>query len=623
MRIWGHLAAVIFGTIGIGVGVLASPKEAPQITFLEPTTPQISEKAQSVPIAFRAVSPDGTRLIHYEVFIDGVRAHPQPFPIEPSLSEADIKVTWEWVHRYPDGAYRITVRVTDAKGRQGEGVLLLTKGAPSAGPRVQFLSPTPGQVLRGKVPILVRAEDQEGIATLTVKAVEKQSAQVHPLLMKIFGVPEKVVEVRVVWETDATDQMTRKPLVPDGVYLLQARALTPSKREGVSGDLLVYVSNGVAQPPITPGPIAGAPPRGGLTPGPQQGAVTSAQQVAAQERPTPVLTEASGRVMEPSLVSPQEPTPPIPKPLQPVVERKPVQGVPESPALVSQPAVSPQEPISSQVRPVRPVSGRPRLLASLSEAASVGEPLRVVDEAAAALPRPRPIGQPHRRPVLEPLGEQAQIEKIISQPEPPKIPSLGRPRLVPVTPPKVRARERTQLRTPPAVPIVRPEHSFNYTVIAGDTLYSLAERFGVTVRDLARTNGLSEDQPLLIGQRLTVPARPVHILVDGQKAEGEVPSFIKDGRTVGSLRALTDASGLTLGWDHARKEAWTFVGKLELRVGIGKRSLLVGDSLRTLSLSPFLLRNRTFVPVRDIAGAIGKTVSWEKGTVRLQSSDKQ
>jgi len=44
-----------------------------------------------------------------------------------------------------------------------------------------------------------------------------------------------------------------------------------------------------------------------------------------------------------------------------------------------------------------------------------------------------------------------------------------------------------------------------YTVMAGDNLWSIALEFGVTVEALMEANGLSEDTILDIGQELIIP----------------------------------------------------------------------------------------------------------------------
>lgn len=45
-----------------------------------------------------------------------------------------------------------------------------------------------------------------------------------------------------------------------------------------------------------------------------------------------------------------------------------------------------------------------------------------------------------------------------------------------------------------------------HTVVAGETGWSVARKYGVTIQDLARANGLSESMTIRVGQRLTIPA---------------------------------------------------------------------------------------------------------------------
>lgn len=59
---------------------------------------------------------------------------------------------------------------------------------------------------------------------------------------------------------------------------------------------------------------------------------------------------------------------------------------------------------------------------------------------------------------------------------------------------------------PVAVPPVEcPEGSTAYIVQAGDTFYSIARKFGVTVNDLEAANPGVDPTGLLIGQRICVP----------------------------------------------------------------------------------------------------------------------
>lgn len=52
-----------------------------------------------------------------------------------------------------------------------------------------------------------------------------------------------------------------------------------------------------------------------------------------------------------------------------------------------------------------------------------------------------------------------------------------------------------------------PEEPREYVVQRGDTLYSIARRFGVSLDDLARVNGIEDPGQLSVGRRLLVPGR--------------------------------------------------------------------------------------------------------------------
>ena len=56
----------------------------------------------------------------------------------------------------------------------------------------------------------------------------------------------------------------------------------------------------------------------------------------------------------------------------------------------------------------------------------------------------------------------------------------------------------------PAAAAPRPSGDLNHEVVKGDTLYSLALRYGVTVADLQAANGLTDDR-IYVGQPLRIP----------------------------------------------------------------------------------------------------------------------
>lgn len=58
---------------------------------------------------------------------------------------------------------------------------------------------------------------------------------------------------------------------------------------------------------------------------------------------------------------------------------------------------------------------------------------------------------------------------------------------------------------PPAPPVTCPEGTRPYTVMRGDTIYSLARRFNTTVEAIMEANPGVEPDRLRIGQRICIP----------------------------------------------------------------------------------------------------------------------
>jgi len=58
---------------------------------------------------------------------------------------------------------------------------------------------------------------------------------------------------------------------------------------------------------------------------------------------------------------------------------------------------------------------------------------------------------------------------------------------------------------PAAIKSSKPDAEKTYTVVKGDTLTSIAARFGVSVVDLKSANGIVDERKLQIGQKLHIP----------------------------------------------------------------------------------------------------------------------
>ena len=89
-----------------------------------------------------------------------------------------------------------------------------------------------------------------------------------------------------------------------------------------------------------------------------------------------------------------------------------------------------------------------------------------------------------------------------------KVPGRGEARKTAATMKK--SRKVTYTKSRPVSPAMRKTHDLaqkraNYTVESGDSLWSLAKRYRMTIKTLAKANGLHANSGLMIGQKLYIP----------------------------------------------------------------------------------------------------------------------
>lgn len=675
-----RLGLVVLAVLAMLVGGswAQNQQSTPQVVFLEPKDGTVvSPDADRISIRFRLVSPDGTNLMRYEVFVDGAKGHLEPFPIEPPSPQVELMAEWQGIKSFPDGVHLITIKVVDAKGREGTGILSLYKGRDLGKPRAEILQPKSGDVVRGTVLLIIKVEDDRGLKSLSVHAIRREVAQRYALLLRTLQ--GRLAEVSFPWDTTLVDPQTKEPLYPDGVYILQAKVIDQDGNEGFSSEVLVTVRNAkiepvIAQPPQFPGIRGGAvPPEPQNPTHPTAPVIVFPQRtIGGQPQPTPLTG-----VRQPAQLDIPEAALPMTK-VAPVPERmmSPKTALPSTPALQTRQPMdvppSEQQPMGAQITPSPErtlvptpkgidlhIPTRPSTQLPTSESASVGIAVGALPQRTTT-PSTITTAMPQRERIPAPLlSESERLATIAALPqqalstrEPiPTVPSVARPSTQPMSvalPVSARLPQPERTLTPapelpaPALPapmlrsiepsegqpkpsyrrptvFIRPSYSFRYTTIAGDTLDNLAERFGMSVKELAEANGLLENAPLRIGQRLLIPARPVSVLVDGKPAQAEVPAFVRDGTVVGSFRAVAELSGGIVTWDSQRKQAFATLSQLSLKVTIGVPKLGVNDEELPLQIAPFLLRNRTFLPLRPLGEALGKALQWSEGTLKMET----
>ncbi len=167
-------------------------------------------------------------------------------------------------------------------------------------------------------------------------------------------------------------------------------------------------------------------------------------------------------------------------------------------------------------------------------------------------PKPTPSAAPQTTPTPTPTPAAATAPGMSTlTPTPMASPAAAQatatPTPEPFTPPEPTATPVPQEPQPTPAP-----GTSTYTVQPGDTLYGIAARFGTTVNELAALNNLSPDAMLMAGQVLTIPAGAanppnVHIVQAGENLYRIALRYGITWQELAQLNGITDPTTLRVG----------------------------------------------------------------------------
>jgi LysM repeat protein len=149
-----------------------------------------------------------------------------------------------------------------------------------------------------------------------------------------------------------------------------------------------------------------------------------------------------------------------------------------------------------------------------------------------------------------PLAGPTQTHVLTPQAPPTQIPAAGGPTVVRVVETTPTLSAGTPIPTPPPVPTPAPSSGyFEYTVQGYDTLYSLALRFNTTVKAIVTLNGLPDANQIRVGQVLLIPGTAA-------PSGGSVEYIVQPGDTLYSIasrygttvEAIRLANGIVNPW---------------------------------------------------------------------------
>ena len=109
---------------------------------------------------------------------------------------------------------------------------------------------------------------------------------------------------------------------------------------------------------------------------------------------------------------------------------------------------------------------------------------------------------------------------------------------------------------------------------------------------------------------------PIRLVVDGQLVQTTEPVLLTQGRTLVPLRVLMETLGAQVQWDgDTRSVSVTRAGGGAVRLWIDNRLIRYEDAsgvgYDVCDVAPRIIADRTYVPLRLVAGALGLGVEWD------------
>lgn len=115
--------------------------------------------------------------------------------------------------------------------------------------------------------------------------------------------------------------------------------------------------------------------------------------------------------------------------------------------------------------------------------------------------------------------------------------------------------------------------------------------------------------------------RNIKIYVDGIELECDSPAFIENGNTMVPMRNIFERLNAKVDWDNDTKTITAKKEDTEITLQIGSQTLKKNEKSEQLDVTPVIVNDTTFVPIRAVSQALDANVAWddESSTIKISS----
>ena len=102
----------------------------------------------------------------------------------------------------------------------------------------------------------------------------------------------------------------------------------------------------------------------------------------------------------------------------------------------------------------------------------------------------------------------------------------------------------------------------------------------------------------------------IRVKIDSDVIGFDSDPFLENDRTFVPMRKIFEKLGATIEWDDATQTVTGTKGDTVVKLTIGNATATINGEARTLDAVPQLRNERTMIPLRFVAEALGCKVDW-------------
>lgn len=160
--------------------------------------------------------------------------------------------------------------------------------------------------------------------------------------------------------------------------------------------------------------------------------------------------------------------------------------------------------------------------------------------------------------------------------------------------------------------------SYEYVPEANQASNGLFKYKAVTCNDSyveVVTSGRDQDDSTT-NRKIVITIGATTMAVGTQTITLDTPAYINaENYTELPLRAVSEAFGATVGWDDASRTVTVMMGQRIVSMTIGSKTMYINGTPVQMNTAPEITNERTFVPVRDLANALGiSKIDWNEAS---------